>query len=113
MDRLEQLVKFDIPDLGDEVSRFLLKQQIQIVNIQYARFLAGVKFTGSDVDALMHGAIDIHAHGGSEPFDRLLLEDEIAYDYSRAGMRAVVFKTWFSPSASRIALIQKYLDTWA
>jgi len=113
VDRLEQLVKFDIPDLSNEVSRFLLKQQIQIVNIQYARFLAGVKFTESDVDDLMHGAIDIHAHGGSEPFDRLLLEDEIAYDYSRAGMRAVVFKTWFSPSASRIALIQKYLDKWA
>ncbi|MFH1744204.1 MAG: DUF6282 family protein [bacterium] len=113
VDRLQKLVKFDIPGLSDEVSRFLIKQQIQVVNIQYARFLAGVKFSEADVDGLMHGAIDIHAHGGSEPFDRLLLEDEIAFDYSRAGMRAVVFKTWFTPSASRNALVQKYLDKWA
>jgi len=112
VDRVKELVEFDIPDLSDEVSRFLLKQQIQVVNIQYARFLAGVKFTEQDVDDLMTGAIDIHAHGGSEPFDRLLLEDDIAFDYSRAGMRAVVFKTWFTPSASRIQLVQKYLDKW-
>ncbi|MBW1817738.1 MAG: hypothetical protein JRJ60_11330 [Deltaproteobacteria bacterium] len=113
VDRLKELVSFDIPDLSDEVARFLLKQQIQVVNIQYARFLAGVKFTEADVDNLMKGAIDIHAHGGSDPFDRLLLEDEIAMDYSRAGMRAVVFKTWFTPSASRNQLVQKYLDIWA
>ena len=113
VDRLKELVTFDIPDLSDEVARFLLKQQIQVVNIQYARFLAGVKFTEADVDDLMRGAIDIHAHGGSDPFDRLLLEDEIAMDYSLAGMRAVVIKTWFTPSASRNKLVEKYLDIWA
>lgn len=113
VDRLQKLVRFDIPDLSDEVSRFLIKQQVQAVNIQYARFLAGVKFTEAEVDALMQGAVDIHAHGGSDPIDRLLLEDEIAKDYSRAGMRAVVFKTWFTPSASRNQLINKYLGIWA
>ena len=113
VDRLKELVNFDIPDLSEEVKRFLIKQQIQVVNIQYARFLAGVKFTEADVDDIMKGAIDIHAHGGSDPIDRLLLEDEIAIDYNKAGMRAVVFKTWFTPSASRIELVQKYLDKWA
>ncbi|MBW1994912.1 MAG: hypothetical protein JRI77_10770, partial [Deltaproteobacteria bacterium] len=111
--RLRKLVKFDIPGINEEVERFLIRQQIQFVNIQYARFLAGVTFTESDVDALVRNAVDCHAHGGSDPFDRLMLEDEIAFDYSKAGMRAVVFKTWFTPSASRIQLVQKYLDKWA
>lgn len=113
VDRLKELVQFDIPGIDEEVERFLLKQQIQFVNIQYARFLAGVKFTEDDVDDLMENAIDCHAHGGSDPFNRLLLEDEIAFDYSKENMRAVVFKTWFTPSASRIQLVQKYLDQWA
>ena len=39
--------------------------------------MAGIKFTPADVDELMQGAIDIHAHGGSDPFDRLLPEDEV------------------------------------
>jgi len=113
VDRLKELVQFDIPGIDEKVERFLLKQQIQFVNIQYARFLAGVKFTEDDVNDLMENAIDCHAHGGSDPFNRLLLEDEIAFDYSKENMRAVVFKTWFTPSASRIQLVQKYLDQWA
>ena len=113
VDRLKKLVQFDIPGISEDVERFLLKQQIQFVNIQYARFLAGVKFTEDDVNDLMENAIDCHAHGGSDPFNRLLLEDEIAFDYSKENMRAVVFKTWFTPSASRIQLVQKYLDKWA
>ena len=51
---------------------------------------AGYRFY---VDELMQGAIDIHAHGGSDPFDRLLPEDEVCKDYTKAGMAAVVFKT--------------------
>jgi len=74
---------------------------------------AGVKFTQADVKEILEGAIDCHAHGGSDPFDRLLLEDEIAIDYSRVKMRALVIKTWFTPSASRIPLVRKYLDKWA
>lgn len=113
IERLKKLVTFDIPDLSEDVERFLIKQQIQFVNIQYARFLAGVKFSEADVDALMENGVDCHAHGGSDPFNRLLLEDDIAIDYSKAKMRAVVFKTWFTPSASRNQLVQKYLDRWA
>jgi hypothetical protein len=113
IERVKSLVRFDNPDLTEEVKHFLIGQQLQFVNIQYARFMAGVKFTQQDVKDLLNGAIDIHAHGGSDPFDRLLLEDEIAFDYSRANMRAVVFKTWFTPSASRIAITKKYVDKWA
>lgn len=113
IERVKKLIRFDIPDLGEEVKNFLISQQLQFVNIQYARFMAGVKFTQQDVKDLLEGAIDCHAHGGSDPFDRLLLEDEIAFDYSRAKMRAVVFKTWFTPSASRIPIVKKYLDKWA
>jgi hypothetical protein len=113
IERVKKLVHFDIGEASDEIQEFLLKQQLQFVNIQYARFFAGVRFTREDIDSLMHGAIDCHAHGGSDPFDRLLLEDEIAIDYSEARMKAVVFKTWFTPSASRIPLVQKYLDKWA
>ena len=86
IERLKKLVTFDIPEMSEEVERFLIKQQIQFVNIQYARFLAGVKFTEADVDSLMENAVDCHAHGGSDPFNRLLLEDEIAFDYSKAKM---------------------------
>ena len=93
IERVKHLIRFDIPDLSEEIRNFLISQQLQFVNIQYARFMAGVKHTQQDVQDLLEGGIDCHAHGGSDPFDRLLLEDEIAFDYSRAGMRAVVFKT--------------------
>ncbi|BAS28230.1 hypothetical protein LIP_2389 [Limnochorda pilosa] len=66
-----------------------------------------------DIHELMIGSIDIHAHGGSEPFERLMLEDELAIDCTRAGMRAVVIKTWYTPSASRNALVQRAVDRWA
>jgi hypothetical protein len=113
IERVKNLIRFDIPDLSEEVKTFLISQQLQFVNIQYARFMAGVTHTQQDVQDLLEGGIDCHAHGGSDPFDRLLLEDEIAFDYSRAGMRAVVFKTWFTPSASRIPIVKKYLKKWA
>lgn len=112
IERVKSLVRFDIPDLSEEVKNFLISQQLQFVNIQYARFMAGVKFTQQDVVEVLNGVIDCHAHGGSDPFDRLLLEDEIAMEYSRAGGRAVVFKTWFTPSASRVALTRKVLQKW-
>jgi hypothetical protein len=113
VEKVKDLVRFDIPDLSEEVKEFLIRQQLQYVNIQYARFMSGVKFTQQDVNEVLTGGIDCHAHGGSDPIDRLLLEDEIAFDYSRAKMRAVVFKTWFTPSASRIPIVKKYLHRWA
>ncbi|MFR5794599.1 MAG: DUF6282 family protein [Christensenellales bacterium] len=60
----------------------------------------------------MEGAIDIHCHGGSEPFERIALEDDTVKDAAKAKMRALVFKTWYTPSASRNALLQKWIDEW-
>jgi predicted TIM-barrel fold metal-dependent hydrolase len=113
IERLRDVVYFDRGDISQEVKDFLLKEQIRFVNIQYARFLAGTHFTPADVDGILEGSIDIHAHGGSEPFDRICLEDELLQDYTRAKMRAIVIKTWYTPSASRNALLMKQLKAWA
>jgi hypothetical protein len=65
------------------------------------------------VDEVLVNGIDSHAHGGSDPFERLLLEDDIGIEYSQAGMRAMVVKTWYTPSASRNALVQKPVNRYA
>ena len=111
--RLMNLTRPDIQDASEEVLRWLVRQQAQFVNIQYERFQAGIKFGEQDTDDVMHGAIDIHAHGGSDPIERLMLEDEMAIDASKAGMRAMAIKTWYTPSASRIQLVRKALNAWS
>jgi hypothetical protein len=113
VDRLKKLTNVDIPGVSDEVVEFLVRQQAQWVNIQYARFLAGTSITEADVDELLIDAIDCHCHGGSDPMERLMLEDDIGIDYSRAGMRAMVIKTWYTPSASRNAIVQKHVNRYA
>ena len=65
IDRIKDTVVFDRGEISEEVKNFLIKEQIRFVNIQYARFLAGIHFTQEDVDELLTGSIDIHAHGGS------------------------------------------------
>lgn len=114
-DRVERLKQLTRPDaeVSDEVYTWLVRQQVQWVNIQYTRFLAGAAFTEQDVDEILTNSIDIHVHGGSDPFERLLLEDDIAYDFTDSGCRAVAFKTWYTPSASRNALVRKLVDQYA
>lgn len=113
VERLKRLTTVDAPDVTDEVFTWLIRQQAEWVNIQYTRFLAGAKFTEQDVDELLTNAIDTHCHGGSDPMERLLLEDDIGMDYTEAGMRAMVIKTWYTPSASRNALVQKAVNRYA
>lgn len=110
VDRLRDSVVFDRGDISDEIKDFLLREQIRFVNIQYARFLAGVHFTQDDVDELLTGSIDIHAHGGSEPFDRIGLETSMLKSFMQAKMRATVIKTWYTPSASRNALLTEQMQ---
>jgi len=114
-DRVERLKKLTHPDakISDEVFTYLVRLQAQWVNMQYTRFLAGTKYTEQDVDEILTNSIDIHVHGGSDPFERLMLEDDIAYDFTEAGCRGLVFKTWYTPSASRNALVQKLVDRYA
>lgn len=114
--RVEELmkwVKIDLPGASDDVKRHLIKQNVEMFNIEYARYLGGTKITDEIVNGLVEDAIDVHVHGGSEPFERRQFEDEIAIDGTRAKMKAVVIKTWFTPSASRNALVQKLVDKWA
>lgn len=113
VDRIKDDVVFDRGDISDEVKEFLLKEQIRFVNIQYARFLAGVHFTQEDVDELLTGSIDIHAHGGSEPFDRICLEPQLVKDFMDARMKAIVIKTWYTPSASRNAMLNEIIKQYA
>ncbi len=114
-ERVQRVKKYIAPDenIPDEVRDWLARRQVRHANIQYARFLAGVKYTEQDVDDIVTNSIDIHAHGGSDPFERLMLEDDLAYDYTDAGVRAMVVKTWYTPSASRNALVQKLADAYA
>lgn len=113
VERLKGILQVDAPDMSDEVFSWLVRQQVRWANIQYTRFLAGAKFTEQDVDDVLRGGIDTHVHGGSDPMERLLLEDDAATDYTDAGMRAMVFKTWYTPSASRNALVQRAADRHA
>ena len=112
IERLKKWTKFDDPDMTPEVEEYLHRQFAKLCHIQYGRFLAGVKFTEADIDDCMCGAIDIHTHGGSDPFDRLLLEDEMAIEHTQARMRALVIKTWYTPSASRVAMAERALKQW-
>lgn len=114
-DRVERLKKLTRPDadVSDEIHTWIVRQQAQVTNIQYTRFLAGAKFTEQDVDDVLTNSLDIHVHGGSDPMERLLLEDDVAYDFTDNGCRALVFKTWYTPSASRNALVQKLVDGYA
>jgi hypothetical protein len=113
VERLKSILQVDAPDVTDEVFTWLVRQQVRHANIQYTRFLAGARFTEADVDDVLRDGIDTHVHGGSDPMERLMLEDDVALDYTDAGMRAMVFKTWYTPSASRNALVQKAADRYA
>lgn len=113
VERLKQLTSIDAPGVTDEIHTWLVRQQAQVANIQYTRFLAGTKYTEQDVDEILAHSIDTHVHGGSDPFERLLLEDDIARDFTDVGARAMVVKTWYTPSASRNALVQKITDVYA
>jgi hypothetical protein len=113
VERLKTLTSVDAEGVTDEIFTWLVSQQAQWANIQYTRFLAGARFTEQDVDELLTNGIDCHTHGGSDPMERLLLEDDIGIDYTEAGMRAMVVKTWYTPSASRNALVQKIVNRHA
>ncbi len=112
VDELMKLVEIDLP-VSDEIKRFLLKQQVEMFQLEYGRSAVGTKITRELVDGLLEGSIDTHVHGGSDPFERGQLEDEILMDATRAKMRAIVIKTWYTPSASRNQLLIKWLDPWA
>jgi hypothetical protein len=113
VEELMDLVEVDIPGISAEVKRHLLKQQVDMANPEYGLRAAGTKVSDQLVEELMEDSIDTHVHGGSDPFERRQFEDEIAIDCTKAKMKAVVIKTWYTPSASRNGMVQKIVDKWA
>ncbi len=113
VDALTKLVEIDLPHLGEEAKRHLLKQQVEMFQIEDVRYALRTKITDGLIDELMEDSIDTHVHGGSEPFERRELEDDIALDCTKARMKAVVIKNWYYPSASNTAFIQRVVDRWA
>ena len=113
VEELMKMVEIDLPGASDEVKRHLLKQQVEMSNLEYGRHGAGTQITDDLIAELMEDSIDTHVHGGSDPFERRQLEDEIGIDCTKAKMKAIAIKTWYTPSASRNALVQKIVDRWA
>lgn len=112
VEEMLRLIPLDI-DASDDVKRYVLKQVIEMMQLEYGRYENKTRLTEQLVDGLLEGAIDCHVHGASDPFERSQYEDEIAINATKAGMRAVVIKTWYTASASRNGLVQKFIDRWA
>ncbi len=111
--RLRGLLPIDEPDLTPEIYDWLLRREARTISIMYNQILAGVRIDEDQIDRLLINAIDTHVHGASDPMERLLYEDDIAADFMQAGMRAMVVKTWYTPSASRNGLLQRAVDRYA
>ncbi len=113
MDKAKQYTTIDIPGLSEEQLNILMRRELKKLVMEYGRYQTGIKFTEEDITRLVKGSIDVHSHGGSEPYERFALEDDIVKDYTRHGMRAIVIKTCYTPSASRVALMQRVADEYA
>lgn len=113
IERLKSLFILDDPTAGPEVIDWLVRKEAKHFSIVYNSILAGVTIDEDAIDAMMKNVVDVHVHGGSDPFQRLQMEDEIGMQYTEAGMRAFVIKTWYTPSASRVALVQRRIDEFA
>jgi hypothetical protein len=115
-DRVEELLKtvpIDIPGASDEIKRFLIKQVIEMIQLEYGRYENKTKVSEELVDQLLVDAIDTHVHGASDPFERSQYEDDLGIAATKAKMKAIVIKTWYSPSASRNELAQRAVDRYA
>jgi hypothetical protein len=114
IEEMMRLIPLDLPsDVGDEVKRYLFKQVIEMMQLEYGRYENKTRVTEALVASLLDGSIDTHVHGASDPFERSQYEDDIGINATRAKMRAIVIKTWYSPSASRTGLVQRAVDRWA
>lgn len=109
--------RLDMEGIPPEVESFLINQRLEDIRKNYRQLLSAGKkemdISTSLVNDLLKGAGDIHCLGGSEPIPRIQDEFDIALDYTKAGMGAMVLKTHYTPSSSRTALVQRYVDEWA
>ena len=63
--------------------------------------------TGSDADQLLHGAIDVHVHSDPDNVPRSLDGIEAAKQARSKGMRAIVLKNHYDPTAGLAYLARK------
>ena len=61
----------------------------------------------ASVDALMRGAVDLHCHSGPSVMARLVDHIDAVEQAAAAGMRAVLFKDHYYPTAPIVELIRK------
>ena len=59
------------------------------------------------MDALMRGAVDLHCHSGPSVMARLVDHIDAVEEAAAAGMRAVLFKDHYYPTAPIVELIRK------
>lgn len=63
--------------------------------------------TGPIVDALMRGAVDLHCHSGPSVMARIVDHIDALEQAGLAGMRAVLFKDHYYPTAPIVELIRE------
>ena len=103
-------------DVSEEVYQYLDRREREAEEEGYKRGVLGKgvrPITEKLVDELIQGGILVHEHGGSEPIPRMYDEFDMGISFTRAGLRAAVIKTHYSPSASRVGLVQRYVNEWA
>ena len=70
-----------------------------------------VIFNPEKLREMVKGTIDIHIHTGPSTFFPRLMDDyEIAQDAQKAGLRAIVLKSHFSPTTVRAAVMNKLFE---
>lgn len=103
-------------EVSKEVYEYLDKCEQEGMQLGYKRGVLGKGLKAISeklVDELVQGAILVHEHGGSEPIPRMHDEFDMAINFTRAGLRAAVIKTHYTPSSCRVALVQRYVNEWA
>jgi hypothetical protein len=102
-------------DASEEIYRYLEQRELKSMEEDYKKGVIGKGITLNEeiVDQLIEGSIHIHEHGGSEPIPRMYDEFDMAVNACRAGVRAIVIKTHYTPSSGRNGLVQRFIDQWA
>jgi hypothetical protein len=111
--RLKGVYSLADMELSPGAEEYLVRKEAAYLNVSYTQILSKTPVTDELIDDLLKNSMDTHAHGGSDPMERLLLEDELAIDCTQAGVRAIVIKTWYTPSASRNQLVQRIVNRYA
>ncbi|MBL4811051.1 MAG: hypothetical protein JKX69_01540 [Rhodobacteraceae bacterium] len=65
------------------------------------------EITSERIDALIHGAIDLHCHSGPSIMDRKLNHIEAAQEADAAGMRAIAYKDHYYGTTPAIRILKE------